>query len=187
MKTDNSKPVSGLKALTGSLSRRETGDSDVVKNLEPVTLRHDGRRGYRLETRRPEALVIHCGDARFQTAFRQFVTEELGIAHYLPIVIGGGVHAFGLQNLLPKNFKILWQQIKHALTVDKLNEVIIINHEDCLWYEKLKGYHPTVSIRNKGVLDLRTAAERILHDFSGVRVRTFWAAIQDNQVVFSET
>ena len=186
MKRKSMDLVRGLMAAAGPLRKDGEKTDHAEEASEPVTMLEPGRLAYHLDNRPPEALVIHCADSRFQTAFRQFLNEELGITHYFPIVVGGGVHAFGLQNLLPKNFKIVWQQIKFALTVGKLKQVVIINHEDCKWYEHLKGYHPTVSPKHKGMLDLSTAAERIIEDFSGVQVRTFWAAIEDHGIVFSE-
>lgn len=186
MTRDNKKPDEGRPALTGPDTNRKQSSDGVIENLEPVTMRHDGRIGYPLVTGPPQALVIHCVDSRFQSAFRQFLAEELGITRYFPIVIGGGIHAFGLQNLLPKNFKIIWQQIKFVLEVAKPKQVVIINHEDCLWYRHMQGYHPAVSAVTKGRIDLKTAAKKIIEDFSGVQVRTFWAAIDDGDVVFSE-
>ncbi len=140
---------------------------------------------YPLETHSPEAIVIHCGDPRFQTAFRRFITEELGIASYTPVVVGGGVHAFGAQSFLPKNFKILWEQIKFALQDGKPRQIIIINHEDCTWYEKMSGYHPKFETHQKGKLDLGVATRLLLKDFAGVDVRTYWASIVDGRVLFT--
>lgn len=146
----------------------------------------DGKPRYQLDTAESEALVIHCGDPRFQTAFRRFITEELGIRTYTPIIIGGGVHAFGVQSFLPKNFKILWEQVKFFVKEVRLRQVIIINHEDCQWYRKMKGYHPTVELPLKGRLDLKTAAERILEDFAGVEVHSYWAGLDGDRITFSE-
>ena len=159
---------------------------DKVETVEPEVIRRDGRPLYRLDKGPSQAVVIHCGDPRFQTAFRQFVTEELGIKRYTPVIIGGGVHAFGVQSLLPKNFKILWQQVKFAIKEHSINQVIVINHEDCNWYEKMRGYHTNIELPIKGKLDLREAATTIMRDFAGVHVRTFWAAIQGDNIVFSE-
>ncbi len=159
---------------------------DEVIDVKAVPLRTDGKKIYGLITRKPQAVVIHCGDPRFQSAFRRFITEELGLSSYTPIIIGGGVHAFGLQSFLPKNFKILWEQIKFAIKDGDINQVIIINHEDCHWYDKMKGYHTKIQLPLKGKLDLQSAALTILKDFSGVKVRTFWAALEDDGVVFSK-
>lgn len=141
---------------------------------------------YRVSRAPAEAIVIHCGDPRFQEAFRQFVTRELGIRNYVPIIIGGGIHALGMQSLMPKNFKILWEQIKFFVKEAGVRQVIIINHEDCAWYKKMKGFHPTIRLPIKGKLDLRTATETILRDFTGVSVRTFWAGLEGDVISFSE-
>ena len=146
----------------------------------------DGKSVYKIEKSKPTALVIHCGDNRFQTAFRRFVTEELGISSYAPIVIGGGLHAFGMQSFLPKNFKVLWEQIKFFIKEQKLDQIILINHEDCKWYEKMKDYHPTIPLPIKGKLDLQTALKAILNDFAHVKVRTFWAALDGDNITFEE-
>ncbi|HOD65681.1 MAG TPA: hypothetical protein PKW75_08345 [candidate division Zixibacteria bacterium] len=160
---------------------REDGAPEEV---EADVIRSDGRPMYQLDTRAPEALVIHCGDPRFQTAFRRFVTEELGIRTYTPIVVGGGAHAFGAQVFLPKNFKVLWEQVKFFTRQQNLRRVIIINHEDCLWYRSMKGYHPTVEVPVKGKLDLRHAAQTIVRDFAGIHVESYWAALAEDRVYF---
>lgn len=154
--------------------------------IEPVVIKRDGRPVYRVDRMRPQALVIHCGDPRFQQAFRQFVTDELGIKSYAPVVIGGGVHSLGMQSFLPKNFKILWEQIKFFIKQQRLQQVIIINHEDCIWYDRMKGYHPGVNKFLKGKLDMLTAAKVILNDFANVDVRAFWAGLDGDEITFTE-
>ena len=160
-------------------------NNEQVIEVEPDVMRADGRPMYRLDDRPSEALVIHCGDPRFQSAFRRFVTEELGIVNYTPVIIGGGVHAFGVQSFLPKNFKILWEQVKFFVKENKLRRIIIINHEDCKWYEKMSGYHPRIELPLKGKLDLQDAALTILRDFAGVQVQTYWAAVDNDRVYFT--
>ncbi|MBU0983068.1 MAG: hypothetical protein KKA42_04310 [candidate division Zixibacteria bacterium] len=170
----------------GSDPGRSSPEPERAVEVHTEVLNSQHRPLYPLETRKPEALVIHCGDPRFQTAFRRFITEELGIASYAPVIIGGGVHAFGAQSFLPKNFKILWQQVKFFVKEGGINQIIIINHEDCTWYDKMKGYGSTLDLPLRGKLDLQTAARVILKDFARVQVRTFWAGIDDGRVSFRE-
>lgn len=153
--------------------------------VEATEYRHS-KPVYRLDDRVSDTLVIHCSSPRFQKAFRLFVTEELGIEHYTLISIGGGPHAFGMSTLLPKNLKILWEQIKFFLKNQNIKTIIFINHRDCMWYEKMKGYHPTVELPVKGRTDLRTAARSILTDFAGVHVRSFYADVHGDEIVFEE-
>ncbi len=167
------------------MRRHNMRNDEPLEEIEPDVM-VDGNPHYKIDSAESHTLVIHCGDPRFQTAFRRFITEELGIETYTPLIIGGGVHAFGVQTLLPKNFKILWEQIKFAIKEGELKQVIIINHEDCSWYEKMQGYHHDIKIPLKGKLDLKEAALTILRDFTGVRVRTFWAGLKDDRIHFTE-
>jgi hypothetical protein len=161
------------------------GGPDPEAPVEPEVLQH-GRRVYKIDTTPPSALVIHCSDARFQTAFRRFVTEDLGIRNYVPLVIGGSIHAFGSSQLLPKNFKVLWQQVKFFLRAAGLKQIIIINHDDCLWYKSMSSLHSRVKLPTTGRIDLATAAETLLSDFAGIEVRSYWAGLDGDTVTFSE-
>lgn len=161
-----------------------SGDPKDPLEVEADVIDADGRVSYPLDLRQSSALVIHCADPRFQAAFRRFVTEELGIATYTPLVIGGGAQSFGAQTFLPKNFKVAWQQVKFFISVGNLREVVIINHEDCLWYRHMSGYHPTIELPTKQKLDLAHTAKMVLADFAGVRVRSFMAKIDGDHVYF---
>ena len=92
---------------------KPTSSENEVLEIEPDIM-VDGKVHYEMDTAEIDTLVIHCADPRFQTAFRRFITEELGIASYTPIIIGGGIHAFGIRHLLPKNFKILWEPVSYT-------------------------------------------------------------------------
>ena len=157
-----------------------------AKEYEVDVIRPDGRTMYRLEKSPPEAIVVHCADPRFQTAFRRFVTEELGFKNYTPLVIGGGAHSFGMQEFRPKNFKTLWEQVKIFLDLQKVKQVVVINHEDCLWYDRHKGFHPTIPLKEKALSDLKTTSKQLIEDFTGVNIRTFWAALDGDSVYFVE-
>lgn len=177
-------------AKSGGSQQDVGGESDLTA-LDPVEVEAEPAESslapvYEVSRDPAQALVIHCGDPRFQDAFRRFITEELGYRNYVPIVIGGGVHAFGVQSFLPKNFKILWEQIKFFVKEGRIRNVVIINHDDCAWYKKMKGYHPMVRLATRGKLDLVVAARTILRDFAGVTVRSYWASLEGDAISFSE-
>lgn len=153
--------------------------------LEPEVLER-GRRVYKVDNTPAEALVIHCADPRFQTAFRRFVVEELELRNYVPLVIGGSAHGLGSRMFLPKNFKVIWEQIKFYTRQFQISQVIIINHEDCHWYRAMTMLHHGAKAREKGRLDLITAARTLVEDFAGIRVRLFWAELDDDTIRFSE-
>lgn len=93
---------------------------------------------YNLVGDRPQAIVIHCSDPRFQQAFREFIHEELKLAdgEYIPFVIAGGVGSLSEPLKLPKEYKFVRDRID--LFVDRfgsIDRMILINHEDCRQYE----------------------------------------------------
>jgi carbonic anhydrase len=141
---------------------------------------------YPLQHHPPEALVIHCADPRFQDAFRGFVTRELGLKNYAPLVIGGSIHAVGSKEALPKNFDVLWDQITFFVNQAKINQVIVINHADCAWYKANAELHPEIPLEEKKKGDLSETAHRLRTEFQELRVRSFWADLDNGRVRFAE-
>ena len=167
--------------ITGHRHDEQSGSDP----LEPEVLEH-GRRVYKIDNTPADALVIHCADPRFQTAFRRFVVEELELRNYVPLVIGGSAHGLGSRMFFPKNFKVIWEQIKFYTKQFQIRQVIIINHEDCRWYRAMTMVHHEAKAREKGRLDLITAAKTLVEDFAGIRVRSFWAELDGDTIRFSE-
>jgi len=90
---------------------------------------------------KPEAIVVHCSDPRFQVAFGQFIEQELGLreGRYIPLVVGGGAGPLARPELLPKEFKFLKERFElHREHYASLRRLILINHEDCGYYKSLK-------------------------------------------------
>ena len=57
----------------------------------------------KLQSEAPSALVVHCGDHRFQAAFQEFLNRHLGLAgNYDLLVIPGGPQSLTLVEYLPK-------------------------------------------------------------------------------------
>ncbi len=91
---------------------------------------------------KPSAIVIHCSDPRFQTAFREFIEHELGLGEgmTIPTVIGGGAGVLGHPEQLPKEFKFLRERLEQYWEIfPTARRIVLINHEDCRYYENLKG------------------------------------------------
>lgn len=139
-----------------------------------------------LDSAPAQAMVIHCADPRFQVAIRRFAIESLGLENYLPIVEGGGVHALRAKEYAPREFETLWHQVTFMLNLFKLPEVILIGHQDCRWYqnhaEHFEGVDPEVRCR----IDLPLVAGMLLSRLPHLRIRCFWAAVKNDQVLFTE-
>lgn len=88
----------------------------------------------------PEAIVLHCSDPRFQTAFEPFIENELGLhkGQYIPVVVGGGAGVLANPERRPKEFKFLKDRFElfHGHFAS-LRRLVLINHEDCLYYRLL--------------------------------------------------
>lgn len=167
----------------------ETRNHHEAPDAAPVDpeVWQDGRKVYKLDTTPAEALVIHCSDPRFQTAFRRFASEELGLKNYAPLIIGGAIHPFGAEEFFPKNLKVLWGQIQFFIEHANIKRVIIINHEDCLWYKTMAGFYSKLKGPLKGKHDLGTTAARLLSEFTGIRVESYWAALDGDTITFHKT
>ncbi len=96
----------------------------------------------------PEAVVVYCGDPRLQTAFVPFIENELGLAkgQYIPVVVGGGAGVLANPERRPKEFKFLRDRFelfhRHFASLRRL---VLINHEDCLYYRTLAQAAPGLS------------------------------------------
>lgn len=90
---------------------------------------------------RPEAVVIHCSDPRFQAAFEQFLEHELHLekGQYVPIIVGGGGGVLAHPEQLPKEFKFLKDRLEHYRRVfPTVRRIVLINHEGCRYYDSIK-------------------------------------------------
>jgi hypothetical protein len=90
---------------------------------------------------RPEAIVVYCGDPRFQEAFDGFIANELKLAkgQYIPMVVGGGAGVLAHPEKLPKEFKFMKERLElYTEYFHSIRRIILINHEDCKYYNSLK-------------------------------------------------
>jgi hypothetical protein len=91
---------------------------------------------------RPEAIVVHCSDPRFQPAFAQFIRQELGLGdgQFIPIVVGGGAGVLGHPEQLPKEFKFLKDRFEYYREIfPTVRRLVLVNHEDCRYYEEVRS------------------------------------------------
>ena len=91
---------------------------------------------------KPEAIVVYCSDPRFQAAFDQFIQKELNLpkGKFMPLVVGGGAGVLGHPTQLPKEFKFLKERFEfYREAFPTIRRIILINHEDCRYYNFLKG------------------------------------------------
>jgi len=140
---------------------------------------------YPIEKTDPKALVVQCSDARFQDAFKRFMIDDLGLPNFYPLAIGGGVHALGAKDTMPDSYTALYGQIKFFIEEVPLKLVVLINHQDCKWYQG----HADLSDFDEdtqAMADLKIGKTILSADFPDVEIRTFWAGLDGDSVTFSE-
>jgi len=138
----------------------------------------------------PEAVVVYCGDPRLQTAFESFIETELGLrkGRFVPLVVGGGAGVLANPERLPKEFKFMKDRFEliHRC-FPSIHRVVLINHEDCLYYrllaEKIPGFltgHAS-RLRDRPGEDLALIA-RVFHrllSHLGLKVELYYARFVD--------
>jgi hypothetical protein len=134
----------------------------------------------------PQAIVVYCCDPRFQTAFDQFIENELGLAkgQFIPLVVAGGAGVLAHPERLPKEFKFMrdrFELLRKNYT--SIHRVVLINHEDCAYYkmltERIPGFlRPHADAPNhrpREDLELIGAIFRRLLAHLGVQVELYYA------------
>ncbi|MDP3900015.1 MAG: hypothetical protein Q8Q23_02950 [bacterium] len=129
-----------------------------------------------------DGLVIHCSDPRFQSAFRQFIKNELGLNNPCLIIVPGGIHDL-VSLARPKAARQLKDQLEFIIKNMRVKRIILINHDDCRWYAKWNALVPG-KIGDEIVNNLAKAAEKIMEKKFGLEIEIYLAKIQANNVIF---
>jgi hypothetical protein len=132
----------------------------------------------RLQSAEPRALVVHCGDHRFQAAFQEFLNRSLGLAgNYDLIVIPGGPQSLTLVEFLPKFSWASWRWLRFFVENHEIGRLILIQHQDCAWYKSLPLHlHASAEPRQRQEEDLRKLAQALRREFPQLRAELYYAA-----------
>jgi len=123
-----------------------------------------------------EAVVIHCSDHRFQQGFREFLLEGLGLGSYALLAIPGGGHFCTLGDLLPKFAKTGMQSLKFLIRRSGANRIILIAHDDCLFFkEQLQFFFTEADLNGKQLANLKRARPVLLEWFPRTRVELYFS------------
>lgn len=136
---------------------------------------------YNATTRRQDsdcdAVVIHCSDHRFQQGFREFLSQGLGLGSYALLAIPGGGHFGSMADMLPKLAKVGMQSLKFLVTRSGANRIILIAHDDCLYFKEVLQFFFTEPDLNKKQTANLTRARRVLMErYPRVSVELYFAA-----------
>ena len=104
-----------------------------------------------------DAIIVHCIDFRFQKHFDAWIEENLGCCNYDRVSIAGGVF----------DFDYILGQIKISEQLHDINQILLINHEDCGAYGAEGSY-----ARHKS--DLEEAKHKLDAIFPALNVELYY-------------
>jgi len=137
----------------------------------------------KLQRSLPGALVVHCGDHRFQAAFNEFLNKDLGLGgNYDLIVVPGGPQSLTLAEYLPKFSWASWRWFRFFVENHEISRLILIQHQDCAWYKSLPLHlHSSPEPRQRQEEDLRRIGQALKKDFPEVKTELYFARWDDSQ------
>jgi hypothetical protein len=137
----------------------------------------------KLQSSLPAALVIHCGDHRFQAAFSEFLNKDLGLGgNYDLIAVPGGPQSLTLAEYLPKFSWASWRWFRFFVENHEISRLILIQHQDCAWYKSLPLHlHSSSEPRQRQEEDLRRIGHALKKDFPQVRTELYFARWDDSE------
>lgn len=138
----------------------------------------------------PQAVVVYCSAPRFQTAFDQFIENELHLAkgEFIPLVIAGGAGVLAHPERLPKEFKFMRDRFElFRRNYPSIKRVVLINHEDCAYYRMLAEKLPAFlrahvhgpDHRSRDDMELIGAVFTRLLTHLGLQVELYYARFAD--------
>lgn len=131
------------------------------------------------------ALVVQCSDPRYQPHFHDFLRRGLKLERYALLAVPGGAQFLTLVDFLPKFSWAGWRWVKFIGEIAPPSRVILIAHDDCLWYKHVRRGKPA-EIHAKQLDDLRRVEAGVRERFRGVTVEPYFARLDDGAATFEQ-
>ena len=131
-----------------------------------------------------DALVIHCSDPRFQKHFHEFLRGHLELDTYGLVAVPGGAQFLAAIDYLPKFSWVGWRWLKFLIDRTRARRVILIVHDDCLWYKDARFWQHGGDWKGAALSDLAKVRDGIRARFGSLSVETWFARIDGGEVVF---
>jgi hypothetical protein len=87
------------------------------------------------------AAAVYCSDGRYGDAMDEFLHDCLGLPHYDRVAIPGGAACLAGHMLAMRERSALERQIKFLVEAHGLSRVVLIAHQDCVFYKH--NVHPS--------------------------------------------
>ena len=131
-----------------------------------------------------DVVVVHCSDPRYQPHFQEFLRTGLGLERYALVAVPGGPQFLTLAEYLPKFSWVGWRWIKFLVDQSRPRRVILIVHDDCLWYRDLRFWQHGGDWKGAALSDLAKVRDGLRARFGSLSVETYFARIDGGEVVF---
>ena len=133
---------------------------------------------------RPDTLVIHCSDHRYQRQFDELVEKHLGCTEFDRLVVPGGPHFLMAASALPKFEWAGRRWLKYLVKNHQIRTLILIAHDDCGWYKDISvGPFTIPLLRERQLADLRKMPHAISENLPDVAVHLYFARPNEAGVV----
>ncbi len=130
------------------------------------------------------ALVVHCSDPRFQPHFHDFLRRALKLERYALLAVPGGAQFLTLVDFLPKFSWAGWRWVKFIGDIAPPSRVVLIAHDDCLWYKHVRGRAKPAEIHARQLEDLRRVEAGVRERFRNITVELYFARLDAGSAVF---
>lgn len=131
------------------------------------------------------ALVVQCSDPRYQPHFHDFLRRGLKLERYALLAVPGGAQFLTLVDYLPKFSWAGWRWVKFIGDIAPPSRVILIAHDDCLWYKHVRRGKPA-EIHAKQLDDLRRVEAGVRERFDNVHTELYYARLEEGAATFEQ-
>ena len=141
------------------------------------------------EDKRPDALVITCGDARYLPHTLKFLDDGLKLPDYQIMAVPGGIQWLALPDILPKHEKVARWAIEFMVAAKHITRIVCIAHADCGAYQDNRALSSLAhlatgkTVAQHQVEQLRRVARSLAQSLN-VAVEMYFASVAEEAVVY---
>ena len=150
-------------------------------NSEPTPAEYTSAVAY--DGSRVQTAALYCSDGRFGAPTDDFLTNVL--PRYNRLVIPGGPACLAGYFISYREEEAAAEQFKFLVTALGISRILIVAHEDCLFYQQRLNISP-FELRKRQTEDLGKAARRLKGISGTLQIEAYLAHIVQESVRFMQ-
>ena len=150
-------------------------------NSEPTSDEYASAIAY--DGSRVQTAALYCSDGRFGAPTDDFLTNVLQVPRYNRLVIPGGPACLAGYFISYREEEAAAEQLKFLVTALGISRILIVAHEDCLFYQQRLNISP-FDLRKRQTEDLGKAARRVRKFYGGIEIEAYLAHVLEGSVRF---